>query len=328
MKKQAIFIAGDENIYFPALVTLESIKEYNNNIFDMFMCFDGSKLTPYMQKILNKHSIKFIDSRELKKFGVEEKFSVMAENHWPIDIFYNYVLPVYLNELGYEYSYKVDYDILCIGKYIISEIEPSDVFFSGWANKINLEKERVEKETIKKLINENMISGQHIDYMNVGFVGFNNKLYSEQKVFDKFTEAYSFLKTECPNAKLLEQIAFALVIESTKGKFKKFSEAYNHRVLSTRGSDDNFEFDTKNIHFITKFKPWKKLEKDKIKWFIFNHGSHMYLYRNLWLEFASKIDGFEFFCMETPLTTKQLVGMEMHIVRCFNEKIKLLKNVN
>lgn len=328
MKKRAIFIAGDENIYFPALVTLESIKEFNNDIFEMFMCFDGNKLTPYMQNILNKHSIKFIDTRELKKFGVEDKFSTMVESHWPIDIFYNYVLPIYLGELGYEYSYKVDYDILCIGEYILSEIEPTNVVFSGWSNKVNLEKENVGKETIKKLIDKNKISGQNVDYMNVGFIGFNNKLYAEQKIFDKLTEAYLLLKSECPNAKLLEQIAFALVIESTKGKFKKIPEAYNHRVLSTRESDDSFEFDTKNIHFITKFKPWRKLEKDKIKWFIFNQGSHMYLYRNLWLDFASKIDGFELFCMETPLTTKQLVGMEMHIVRCFNEKIKLLKNSN
>lgn len=328
MKKQAIFIAGDENIYFPALVTLESIKKYNNDFFDMFMCFDGSKLTSYMQNILNKYSIKFIDSRELKKFDIEKNFSTMIEKHWPIDIFYNYVLPIYLGELGYVYSYKVDYDILCIDKYIISEIEPSDVVFSGWANKVNLEIENVGKKTIEKLINENRISGKNIDYMNVGFIGFNNKLYSEQKIFDKFTEAYLLLKSECPNAKLLEQIAFGLVIESTKGRFKTIPEAYNHRVLSARESDDNFEFDTKNIHFITRYKPWRKLEKDKIKLFIFNQGSHMYLYRNLWLDFASKIDGFELFCMETPLTTKQLVGMEMHVVRCFNDRIKLLKNSN
>lgn len=326
MKKRAIFIAGDENIYFPALVTLESIKEHNNSIFDVFMCFDGGKLTPYMQEILSKLSIKFIDSRNLKEFGIEEKFSAMVENHWPVDIFYNYVLPIYLGQLGYKYSYKVDYDILCIDKYILREIEPSNVVFSGWTNKVNLEEENVGEETIKKLIDRNEISGQDIDYMNVGFIGFNNKLYSEQKIFDKFSNFYLLLKRECPNAKLLEQIAFALVIESTQGAFKKIPETYNHRVLSTRESDDNFEFDSKNIHFNTKFKPWRKIEKDKIKWFIFNYGSHMYLYRNLWLDYASKIDGFELFCMETPLTTKQLVGMEMHIVRCFNERINLLEN--
>ncbi|MBI0028369.1 hypothetical protein H3S88_10470 [Gilliamella sp. B14448G11] len=328
MKKQAVFIAGDENIYFPALVALESINEHNEGIFDLFMCFDGSKLTPSMQQTLNKYSINFVDTKELSKFGIEEKFSTMIENHWPIDIFYNYALPIYLGELGYTYSYKVDYDILCVGKYILDEIEPCDVFFSGWSNKVDLEKENIEKETIKKLIDENIISGQSIDYMNVGFLGFNNKIYTEQNFFEKLSEVYQLLKRESPNAKLLEQIAFALVIESTKGKFKKIPETYNHRVLSTRESDDNFEFDTKNIHFITKFKPWKKLEKNIIKWSIFNNGSHIYLYRNLWLDYASKIEGFEIFCMEKPLTVKQLVGMEMHVVRCFNEKVNSLKNFN
>ena len=130
MKKQAVFIAGDENIYFPALVALESINEHNEGIFDMFMCFDGSKLTPSMQQTLNKYSINFVDTKELSKFGIEEKFSTMIENHWPIDIFYNYALPIYLGELGYIYSYKVDYDILCVSKYILDEIEPCDVFFS------------------------------------------------------------------------------------------------------------------------------------------------------------------------------------------------------
>lgn len=322
--KRAVFIAGDENIYFPALVALESIREHNPEIFDFYICFNGDKISPYMKKTLKKRCINFIDSKDLSAYGIEKTFLSMNEGHWPVDVFYNYALPIHLGNMGYEYSYKVDYDILCTGKYILSEIEPNGVGFSGWANKVNLLKENVPEDFIDDIAKKGLISGCNVNYMNVGFIGFNNKIYTENNMQKKFTDSYLLLQKKCPQAKLLEQIAFSFLIESTAGGFMKIPEAYNHRVLSTRDSDDEFHFNTKNIHFITKFKPWRKLEKDKMKWFIFNGGSHMYLYRNIWLDYASKVDGFEYFCMERPLNTMQLAGMQMHVVRCFNEKIKSL----
>lgn len=326
MKRSAVFVAGDENIYFPALVTLLSVREHNPEQFDLFMCFSGDKLTPYMKSKLKEKNINFVDTRILDEYGIKDKFPSMLEGHWPVDIFYNYVLPIYLGELGYEYSYKVDYDILCIDKYSLNEIEPTNAFISGWSNKVSLQRENVTEHLIGKLISEGKIKDKTVDYMNVGFIGFNNKKYSESDMFSLFADFYRLLHDNCPKAKLLEQVAFALVVESTKGNFKRFAEKYNHRVLSTRDTDSDFNFDTKNIHFITRFKPWRAIEKDKVKWFVFNGGTHMYLYRNMWLEYASKIDGFDYFCMERPLTTSQLAGLQMYIVRCFNEKIKSLSS--
>lgn len=325
LKKSAIFIAGDENIYFPALVAIESIREHNPDVFDYFMCFSGDKLTPYMERTLRGKDIHFMDIRELGRYGINEKFSAMSEGHWPVEVFYNYVIPMHLGELGYDYSYKVDYDILCTGKYNLEEIQPTAVGISGWSNKLNLSSPGVPRNVIDALKSKGMISSETVSYMNVGFIGFNNKIYAQKDMFGTFTEAYKYLHEACPQAKLLEQIAFALLLESTNGEFISVSEAYNHRVLATRHSDGEFNFDTKNIHFITKFKPWRKLEKDKFRWFIFNGGNHLFLYRNIWLEFAEKVDGFEFFCMERPLTTMQMIGVNMYATQCFNEKINSLK---
>lgn len=252
MVSSAIFIAGDENIYFPALVAIESIRAHNRGVFDYFICFDREKLTPYMEMVLNSKSINFINTKDLdSEFNISKRFKEMSEGHWPVDVFYNYVIPICLGNMGYSYSYKVDYDVLCTGKYDLNEIEPKDVVISGWSNKLNLASPGVPQSVIDDFVKDGTIRNQNVDYMNVGFIGFNNKKYIELDMYSVFAEAYEKLFRLCPKAKLLEQIAFSLLIESTGGDFLNFSEAYNHRVLAIRKSDNNFLFDTKNIHFIT-----------------------------------------------------------------------------
>lgn len=66
----AAYIAGDERIFFPALVALVSLEKRNPGTFDRFMIFDGSKLTRRMREILVRYRVRFVDSRSLG--GVDE----------------------------------------------------------------------------------------------------------------------------------------------------------------------------------------------------------------------------------------------------------------
>ncbi|WP_112197060.1 glycosyltransferase [Rahnella sp. NRRL B-41462] len=325
MKNIALFIAGDENIYFPALVTIESIKKNNPNVFDFFICFDADKLSAYMTKTLKKHNINFIDSKSLSNYGIKEQFQQMKENIWPVEVFYNYALPLYLRDKGYKYSCKSDYDVLCINKYEIDDILPKESAISGWSGIVNLESQGVPNVIIKKLIDNSTIRNKHLDYMNVGFLLFNNEIYSKLNLLEKYKSFYNFLFENCPDAKLLEQIAFCLLLSSLNGSFIKLTEDYNHRVLSTRDTDESLNFDTKNIHYITRCKPWNPLKTGNIKWFASNGGGCIFAYRNIWLEFAENIEGFEKFCSERKLSSLQLIGLQMTTTKILESKIKELR---
>jgi len=318
MEKVALFIAGDENIYFPALVAIESIKKYNPGSFDFFLCFDKEKLSLSMEKTLSSLNVKFIDTKELDKYSILENFTKMHESIWPVDVFYNYALPIYLKEKGYKYSCKADYDILCVAKYEMEKIIPDDVVLSGFKARVNLLKEGMTEKSVNESLEKNIFSDIHSAYMNVGFILFNNDLYCENDFLGKFKKAYKFLVESSPKAKLHEQLAFASVLNQTRGSFKDITEAYNHRVLATRDTDEKFMFDTKNFHYITRFKPWMPLDKSKTRWFIDNGGSCLYAYRNIWLEFAMGVPGFAQHCSEKPMSAMQLIGMQMYTNRRYN----------
>jgi len=325
MEKVALFIAGDERIYFPALVAIESIKKHNPGSFDFFLCFNKEKLSASMQDTLSSLKINFIDTKELDKHSILDDFTKMHENIWPIDVFYNYALPIYLKDKGYKYSCKADYDILCVGKYDMEKIIPDDVVLSGFKARVNLIKEGMTETSARESIDKNIFSDIHSAYMNVGFIVFNNDLYCKRDFLGKFKKAYKFLVESSPKAKLHEQLAFASVLNQVCGSFKDTSEAYNHRVLATRDTDDNFMFDTKNFHYITRFKPWMPLDKSKTRWFIDNGGSCLYAYRNIWLDFAMSVPGFDEYCSEKPMSAMQLIGMQMYTNRRYNGIINELK---
>lgn len=324
-QKIALFIAGDENIFFPAIVAIESIKKNNPEIFDYFLSFDLSKLDSDMSSMLDASQINFVDSKVLSKYLNLDEFKSMKEGIWPIEVFLNYAMPSYLHESGYKYSCKADYDILCVSKYEISEIIPEKDAISGWSTPVNLTSQKVPEQVINDLVSSNLINSKHVDYMNVGFLLFNNEYYYENKLLERFSGYYHYLCNKCPDAMLLEQIAFSLLLSSLKGNFKKIPDIYNHRVLSSKETDKNLMFDVKNIHYITRCKPWKPLVVNTVKWFVGNHGGCLFSYRNVWLEFAENINGFENYCSERKLSSMQLIGLQMTVAREYNRIINETK---
>ena len=325
MEKIALFIAGDERIYFPALVTILSIKNHNRRKFDYFLCFDEQNLTHSMSEELMGYEIHFIHNKTFQEYEIEQTFRSMSEGRWPVKIFYNYVLPIYLEKLGYKYSIKADYDLLCIGEYDLESIMPIDKTIGGLTTKVNLFNEGVTQKTFDTLKSEGKLSSNWTDYMNVGFITFNNKNFTKNKCFEYFVDIYKYLAQTNPEAKLLEQIAFSILLQKLKDQYINFSDAYNHRVLWTRATDQNLNFDTKNIHYITQFKPWKPFELDKLKWFLYRNLGSLFAYRNLWLEFAETIPSFEQFCTERRLNEHQLAALQMFIVRNYNDRINKLE---
>ena len=325
MNKVALFIAGDENIFFPAIVAMESIKKNNPGVFDYFICFDGSKLDSNMSAIIDASKINFVDSKVLSGYVNLDDFKSMSEGIWPVEVFLNYAMPVYLKKIGYKYSCKADYDILCVSKYDIEEIIPGENALSGWCGAVNLGLQNVPEAVIADLVSDAIIRSRHVDYMNVGFILFNNEYYVDNKLLDRFSKFYHYLCNKCPDAMLLEQIAFSLLLSSLNGQFTKISESYNHRVLSSKDTDSDLMFDVKNIHYITRCKPWKPLVINTIKWFVGNHGGCLFSYRNAWLEFAETVDGFERYCSERKLNTMQLIGLQMVVSREYNRIISQIK---
>lgn len=326
MDKVALFIAGDERIYFPALVAIESIKKHNGDAFDYFMCFDGTKLSEYMSDTLKSYGINFVDTSLLNKYGILESFQEMKENIWPKDVFYNYALPVYFNELGYKYSCKADYDILCISPYNMGELLPAGKYLSGWGSKLDIHgKAGVPESVINYYVQSGTIESKHVPYMNVGFIAFNNSMYVEHDLLTRFKDYYQYLFLNCPESQLLEQTAFAIMLGSLKGEFVNLPESYNHRVVSSIDTNSDFSFDIKNIHYITRLKPWKAVNTNCVRWSTESGFGSMFAYRNIWLEYAEEVEGFEELCEERKLTTLELIGLQMNVARTYEKKIKSIK---
>jgi lipopolysaccharide biosynthesis glycosyltransferase len=325
MDKVALFIAGDERIYFPALVTMLSIKAHNPDVFDYFICFDGCKLTHEMASVFQANEISFIDKSKLKKFGVEEKFKPMSEGNWPIEVFYNYVLPIYLRDAGYKYSVKADYDLLCINKYNLDDILPRRATLGGLSAKVSLTDQGLTVNTLEDLVAQEKITRSATDYMNVGFITFNNDKYVEADCLESFVGLYQYLAEKNPQAKLLEQIAFSLLLYKLQGDYISFTDAYNHRVLWAKPVEADLTYDVKNIHYITQFKPWRPIDLPLLRRVIYRNRGCLFSYRNLWLEFAESVPGFHSHCKERRLTERELVGLQMFIVRTYNERIGKLE---
>lgn len=320
----AVYVAGDENIFFPAVVAIHSIKSFNKHIeLDFFICFDGARLTEKMASIMKLYEISFLDIRKFSSYGIEENFLKMREGKWPVEIFYNYVLPDYFCDLGYELSIKVDYDILAISEYDINDILLRDGnVLSGLCSKVSLLKEGVDENVVEKLKGNGLVNGDRIDYMNVGFLVFDNFLYKKNGIFLKFLEFYNFLIKECPNAKLIEQLAFALVINNISGKYQGIDESYNQRVLRIPNVNEDLTLNARNIHYITQYKPWKKFDKSKIKWFVSEKSGAIFSFRNIWLEYAECVEGFEEFCDQRKLTSQQILGLQICMSDFYNNLLK------
>jgi lipopolysaccharide biosynthesis glycosyltransferase len=326
-KKIAVYIAGDSNIFFPGLVALNSIRIHNGHIpFDYFMFFEKDHLTPRMAELLETYGINFLDSTELDSFGSVEGMAVMAEKVWPAEVFNNWLAPMYFHEAGYEVAVKADYDLLCMAPYALADLAVTKETFASFTWSQNLTADGVTQETLIDLgvPPENTLG--RLQYFNVGFVSINTSLYVERQVFERFKEIYSRLVGQSGKVKAAEQAAIALLCSVDNLLIRHIGKDYNVRATVLPDLAGDLMPKVRNIHFLTSNKPWKPVSFAYLSAYAKDDRAGLYMYRNIWLHEASKVDCFEEFVSQRPLTDLELLGLWTRVLgEVYAEKKALLK---
>ena len=181
----AIYVAGDSNIFVPAIVAITSIQKRNLNLFDFFICFDSDNLNAEKISILKKFHINFIDTATLGCLKKALSCEKMKEGAWPKEVLYNWGIPIKLNELNYKTAVKIDYDLLCIEKWNLQEIDPGECVMGAAYWLETLANDNVNAALCEKLD----INDEKIKYFNAGFCSINIKRYIHDNVFDKIFDS-------------------------------------------------------------------------------------------------------------------------------------------
>lgn len=318
-------MAGDKNIFFPAVVALSSIMDNNPNQFDPFISFPKDDLTDEMLDVLDFYKINYVDASILEKKHSIENMQLMKENNWPREIFLNWLFPYYLFNKGYEFSIKVDYDILCVDSYNMEDIIPRDNVMSGLFCKADLMKQGISEGFLKKLDIEGLYNKAVDSYINVGFVCISNKKYSELDFFNKLKKTYTEMLMACPQTELAEQAAVAIVLSTLNGVHKISSE-YNQRIRWGSFVKPNLKPNIKNIHYITRMKPWVPLKRDTVQDFTKRKQGMIFLYRSIWLHIASKNPWFKSFCNQSKPHPIEELGISTIVCHWYNHRINELEN--
>lgn len=260
---------------------------------------------------MGHYGIVFIPSEFLAKDTGLSSLPTMAEGHWPEEIFLNWVFPDKLAQLGYEYSVKVDYDVLCIAPYKgLSELLPSSGIISALTFKADLCVPDLAGALVKKETGFDCFKGVSL---NVGFVVFNNAAFAKTEYSRQFFSAYRSLYRHCPDVKLLEQVAAAVLTFNLPFKVTDLGYRYNQRVMWTT-QNDGLIVDVYNVHYVSTEKPWKPIRLNVVDQMARNGKGILPFYRNLWLEFARTAEGFDEFCGEQPMTSMETLALAMRVL--------------
>lgn len=306
----AVYTAGDANIFFPALVAFKSIREHNADLpFDYFMCFNGDGLTPRMTDLMDRYGVQFLDTADLSKHGSIADLTLMTETVWPSEVFLNWVAPIYFAEAGYSHALKVDYDILCVAPYALADILMHSETFGGNTWGQQLLKDGITVETLAKLGLTDYSAASRTTYFNVGFVAINLDRYVSGKVFDRFKEVYATLQSQDGAVNVAEQASICIVAAVDGHKVRHLGKDYNMRVTQFPDLAGDLRPEIRNIHFLTSNKPWRPISFKYLKHYVTSERAGLFFYRNIWLNAASKVDGFAEFVAERPLNEMQMVGL-------------------
>lgn len=309
----AIYVAGDHNIFFPALVALDSIKKNNqDHPFDYYMSFSSVHLTDRMKQILATHDITFIDVEEFNTHGSVAGLSAMHENRWPEEIFYNWIAPFHFAAQGYEYALKVDYDILCLSEYELPKLTNPDSTFTGLAWDLDLTKQGLTNSHLEALDIPDF-PAERVAYFNAGFVAINLKRYVEQDTYNKFKTIYALLQSQETTVNMAEQVALSVTAYLDPSPVARLDETYNTRITVLPRMSPDKQPIIRNIHYITQNKPWRPVDFRYLEGYAKSDKTCLYMYRNAWLRYASGIDGFSEFIDVSPPSELETIGMYSQI---------------
>lgn len=152
------------------------------------------------------------------------------------------------------------------------------------------------------------INAKHTQAYNAGVVIFNNSQAVNFKFFEKFYKLYMILAKTCPSLHLLEQICLA-ALASNMGNVKALPSEINYRVKTTKRNRPSFTTDIAILHFITAQKPWKPLSPEDLVSLTKARRPMLPFYRVVWLDYASRVEGFADFCDQRPYSAVEIMCM-------------------
>lgn len=285
----AIYVAGDSNIFFPALVAIESIQRHNRHLpLDYYLFFEEEGLTEEMQAELHKAGIRYVASSELAKHGDTSDLAPMVDSRWPEHVFHNWIAPNYLASLGYKHVVKADFDLLCVAPYDLADLVSDSHLFSAVTFPVDLTRQGVTSDMASRIGVENDDALKHVAYFNVGFVGVNADRYTREGMLAKFKEAYKELESANPPVPNAEQAATALIAMSAQDGVRHINPNYNVRATMLPPVLDDGRADIRNIHYLTHNKPWKPANFTYLDRYVPAKRTCVYMYRDIWHKTASE----------------------------------------
>lgn len=317
----AVYVAGDAGIYFPGLVALTSIQKHNaSHPFDYYMCFDGPDLTSEMADALAKHDIHFVDTADLNEYGDVHTLPAMGERRWPVHVFYNWVIPQWLHDQGYQTAIKADYDLLCTGRYYMPDIHPGEHTIAALTFPVDLIGQGVPTGSLTEagIAVENGKAAA--PYYNAGFVTINLKRFVGADTFTEFRRVYQSIHKDGAKVVNAEQAALAIVAYQDDMPLKSIPEPYNQRIVHLPALDAEGMPVLKNVHYLTQNKPWLPPDYRYLKGYTETGRTAVYLYRNLWHEYAHTLEGYSSRYGATPPKALEILGMHTEILRAYHQR--------
>lgn len=288
----AVFVAGNSAIYFPALVALTSISRFNKHLpLDFFISFDEDDLTAEHASAFDNFGIKFVPSDSLESIESLNSFELMHEGRWPKHVFYNWIMPIYLDGLGYEFALKVDYDVLCMSPYRYSDIADGASVFNACVFTQNLLKEGIV-ESVCNAFGADFAQQNKARYFNAGFAAVHIPAYVRSNFFSRFQSAYSMIMQDCPSVPNAEQVAWSLVCAADPVVLRNIDHSYNVRATTLPELKDDGSALIRNVHFVTHNKPWLPADFTYLHRYVPRRRTSVYIYREAWLREASRLPGF------------------------------------
>lgn len=285
----AVYVAGDENIFFPAIVALQSIRRHNANLpFDYYLSFSRERLTNSMRSALHARGIAFVAREEYEGLADTSDLRTMSEGKWPTEIFDNWVAPHYFAKVGYRYALKVDYDFLCVAPYRYEDLLSARADIRSVLMEVDLAKQHVEESVFPRMGLELQQSFSKAPYTNVGFVAVNLENYVEHGVFAAFAKTYAFLREEKSEVLLCEQAALSVLMSAGKVVNEGIDPNYNVRIVTLPPVDGSGRVDVRNLHYATHHKPWLKVDYRWFDKYVPVGKTSVYLYRDLWVRTAAQ----------------------------------------
>lgn len=315
--RTAVFIAGDKNIFFPAVVAMRSVQVHNPGRYDYFLSFDEGDFTDRMREIVDLYGITFLPSKTIDRANRAFELNKM-DGFWPVEINLNWLLPEHLCGLGYAYSIKLDYDILCVDTYDdVQEYWPVDVAYAAvginvktWPDEVPVRLSRdLDLDRAKSL------------YANAGFIVFNNGICRREGFFDRFEKGHHFLIEHAPDVGLREQAALAIVSAGLPGGMNTLPGRYNYRIPRFRGETEDNP-DLVNIHYIGEQKPWRPFAREGVEALARRGRGALPFAFPVWLEFASSVEGFSEFCEVRPYTAMDMLDLARTVINEMKSALK------